>query len=65
MEDINKNLTILNDYELELKKSNGGCEADVVLYSYIKYIRSSDLNMDHLIGILGTVFIMEITFIIF
>lgn len=53
--DINRNSTILNDYTIDMKQENGACSTDEVLYAFIRFIKTKDLNTNRLIGILGEI----------
>lgn len=48
---INRNQTILGDYELKLLLANGSCSADTVMKVFIDYIKEN--YFDRLAGVLG------------
>ncbi|EFX88537.1 hypothetical protein DAPPUDRAFT_310745 [Daphnia pulex] len=48
---INRNGTILRDYELKLLVADGQCSADMVMKSFIDYLRFKSFN--RMVGILG------------
>ena len=48
---INANRSILAHFELRLKSANGQCSSDMVLKSFIDYIRIAEFN--RMAGILG------------
>ena len=48
---INRNATILRDYDLKLFVSDGQCTADMVMKSLIDYLRFKHFN--RMVGILG------------
>ncbi|XP_071449502.1 uncharacterized protein [Hetaerina americana] len=50
-EAINSNDTVLRDYHLNLLSYNGQCKPDVVMKSFIEYMRLDDYK--HFVGILG------------
>ncbi|XP_046384645.1 uncharacterized protein LOC124154916 [Ischnura elegans] len=50
-EAINNNDTVLRDYHLNLYAYDGQCKADVVMKSFIEYMRLDDYK--HFVGILG------------
>ena len=50
--DINRNQSILSNYQLELFASDGECRADVVMKNYIKIITNKDFRK-YIVGILG------------
>lgn len=52
IEAVNNNKDILKHYELELILANGQCSADMVLKSFIDYLRYDHFN--RMVGILGT-----------
>lgn len=49
---INRNGTILRDYDLKLKVADGQCSADVVMKEFIDYLRFE--HFKRMVGILGT-----------
>lgn len=48
---INRNGTILRDYDLKLLVADGQCSADMVMKSFIDYLRFKHFN--RMVGILG------------
>ena len=48
---INENDDILKDYEIKLKVADGQCKADMVMKSFIDYLRFRHFN--RMAGILG------------
>ena len=48
---VNRNETILKDYEMKLLALDGQCSGDMVLKSFIDYIRLPHFN--RMVGILG------------
>lgn len=50
---INRNGTILRDYALKLLVSDGRCSADMVMKSFIDYLRFKHFN--RMVGILGMI----------
>ena len=48
---VNENPNILKNYEIKLKVANGQCSPDIVLKSFIDYIRLTHFN--RMVGILG------------
>ncbi|KAF0308852.1 Insulin-like growth factor 1 receptor [Amphibalanus amphitrite] len=48
---VNKNVTVLRDYDLSLKSEDGQCSTDMVMKSFINYVRMPDHNQ--MAGILG------------
>ena len=48
---INANGTILRDYDLKLWVADGQCTADMVMKSFIDYLREEQFN--RMVGILG------------
>ena len=50
--DINRNASLLPNYQLELFASDGECRADVVMKNYIKIITNKDFRK-YIVGILG------------
>ena len=50
---VNKNETILKDYEMKLLALDGQCSGDMVLKAYIDYIRLPHFN--RMVGILGNI----------
>lgn len=53
---INRNETILRDYDLKLLVADGQCSADMVMKSFIDYLRFKHFN--RMVGILGIVKIL-------
>lgn len=51
VEAINRNETLLKDYELFLLEEDGACSADHVMKAFIKYVHS--VEFPRIIGILG------------
>lgn len=58
---VNKNETILKDYEMKLLALDGQCSGDMVLKAFIDYIRLPHFN--RMVGILGN--FLLISFAIF
>ncbi len=54
---INRNGTILRDYELKLLVADGQCSADMVMKSFIDYLRFKSFN--RMVGILGKYYIVQ------
>lgn len=54
---INRNETILRDYDLKLLVADGQCSADMVMKSFIDYLRFKHFN--RMVGILGIVKILR------
>jgi len=52
---INSNESILKDYAIKLKVADGQCMADMVMKSFIDYLRFKHFN--RMVGILGRNFI--------
>ena len=52
-DDINKNASLLTNYQLELFATDGQCMPDVVMKNYIKIITNKDFRK-YIVGILGT-----------
>lgn len=50
-EAIEKNSTILPDYQLEILAADGQCKADLELKTFIDYI--VEKHYEHLVGVLG------------
>ena len=48
---INRNGTLLRDYDLKLLVADGQCSADMVMKSFIDYLRFKQFN--RMVGILG------------
>lgn len=48
---VNANSSILSNYEIKLRVANGQCSADIVLKSFIDYLRNEHFN--RMVGILG------------
>ena len=50
---VNKNETILKDYEMKLLALDGQCSGDMVLKAFIDYVRLPHFN--RMVGILGNI----------
>ena len=50
-EAVNRNSSILKDYDLQLYASDGQCRADMVMKTFIDYIRLP--TFPNMVGILG------------
>ena len=48
---VNSNSTVLRDYDLTLKSEDGQCSTDMVMKSFINYVRLPQHNQ--MAGILG------------
>jgi len=48
---INRNSSVLKDYDLRMLVQDGQCQADKVMKSFIDYIRLA--SFPHMAGILG------------
>ena len=48
---VNSNSSILRDYDLRLKSNDGQCSTDMVMRSFINYVRMPDYKQ--MAGILG------------
>ena len=48
---VNANSSLLSNYNLKLIVANGKCSADIVLKSFIEYLRNERFN--RMVGILG------------